>query len=102
MPYWRTAFLTVTAGTPGPRCWFATAALLGLALGARSLLIGRKKRLPAGAFLAPGYIDLQVNGGGEVLLNDQPTADGMRAIARAHRRYGTTACIDPISITRRR
>lgn len=55
-------------------------------------------RLPAGAFLAPGFIDLQVNGGGGVLLNDKPTADGMRAIARAHRRYGTTACL-PTLIT---
>src|SRR5471032_3104278 len=55
-------------------------------------------RLPAGAFLAPGFIDLQVNGGGGVLLNDQPTVDGMRAIARAHRRYGTTACL-PTLIT---
>ena len=55
-------------------------------------------RLPAGAFLAPGFIDLQVNGGGGVLLNDQPTTDGMRAIARAHRRYGTTACL-PTLIT---
>ena len=44
-------------------------------------------RLPAGVVLAPGFIDLQVNGGGGVLLNDQPTADGMRAIARAHRRF---------------
>jgi N-acetylglucosamine-6-phosphate deacetylase len=55
-------------------------------------------RLPVGAFLAPGFIDLQVNGGGGVLLNDQPTADGMRAIAKAHRRYGTTACL-PTLIT---
>jgi N-acetylglucosamine-6-phosphate deacetylase len=55
-------------------------------------------RLPAGAFLAPGFTDLQVNGGGGVLLNDQPTADGMRAIARAHRCYGTTACL-PTLIT---
>ena len=55
-------------------------------------------RLPAGAFLAPGFIDLQVNGGGGVLLNNQPTADGMRSIARAHRRYGTTACL-PTLIT---
>ena len=50
-------------------------------------------RLQPGAFLAPGFVDLQVNGGGGVLLNDRPTADGMRAIARAHRRYGTTACL---------
>jgi len=55
-------------------------------------------RLPRGAFLAPGFIDLQVNGGGGVLLNDRPTADGMRAIARAHRRFGTTACL-PTLIT---
>ena len=55
-------------------------------------------RLPAATFLAPGFIDLQVNGGGGVLLNDQPTADGMRAIARAHRRFGTTACL-PTLIT---
>src|SRR3954466_8457387 len=47
-------------------------------------------RLPAGTTLAPGFIDLQVNGGGGVLLNDQPTAEGMRAIACAHRRFGTT------------
>jgi N-acetylglucosamine-6-phosphate deacetylase len=57
-----------------------------------------RARAPDGAFLAPGFIDLQVNGGGGVLLNDQPTADGMRAIARAHRRYGTTACL-PTLIT---
>src|SRR5688572_7264096 len=55
-------------------------------------------KLPAGSILAPGFIDLQVNGGGGVLLNDSPTADAMRAIARAHRRYGTTACL-PTLIT---
>jgi N-acetylglucosamine-6-phosphate deacetylase len=54
--------------------------------------------LPHGVFLAPGFIDLQVNGGGGVLLNDQPTVEGMRAIAKAHRRYGTTACL-PTLIT---
>jgi N-acetylglucosamine-6-phosphate deacetylase len=46
-----------------------------------------------GTMLAPGFIDLQVNGGGGVLLNDDPTPDAMRAIARAHRRYGTTSCL---------
>ncbi|HSC17987.1 MAG TPA: N-acetylglucosamine-6-phosphate deacetylase [Rhizomicrobium sp.] len=55
-------------------------------------------RLPEGAFLAPGFIDLQVNGGGGVLLNDDPSADAMRAIARAHRPFGTTALL-PTLIT---
>jgi N-acetylglucosamine-6-phosphate deacetylase len=57
-----------------------------------------QRRLPAGALLAPGFIDLQVNGGGGLLLNDDPSAETMRAIARAHRRYGTTACL-PTLIT---
>jgi N-acetylglucosamine-6-phosphate deacetylase len=48
--------------------------------------------------LVPGFIDLQVNGGGGVLLNDAPTPDAMRAIARAHRRLGTTALL-PTLIT---
>ena len=52
--------------------------------------------LPPMLFWSPGFIDLQVNGGGGVLLNDMPTAAAMRAIARAHRRYGTTALLpDP-------
>ncbi|MCI4569105.1 N-acetylglucosamine-6-phosphate deacetylase [Lysobacter sp. CFH 32150] len=40
--------------------------------------------------LVPGFIDTQVNGGGDVLFNDAPTVDGIRRIAEAHRRYGTT------------
>jgi N-acetylglucosamine-6-phosphate deacetylase len=56
------------------------------------------RRLPDDAILAPGFIDLQVNGGGGFLLNDDPTAETMRAIARAHRRSGTTACL-PTLIT---
>ena len=43
-----------------------------------------------GAYLTPGFIDLQVNGGGGVLFNGAPTADAIRAIGAAHRRYGTT------------
>jgi N-acetylglucosamine-6-phosphate deacetylase len=54
--------------------------------------------MTSGTMLAPGFIDLQVNGGGGVLLNDEPTPDAMRAIARAHRRYGTTSCL-PTLIT---
>src|SRR4051794_24424535 len=49
--------------------------------------------MPPGTLLAPGFIDLQVNGGGGILLNDDPSPQAMRAIARAHRRTGTTACL---------
>jgi N-acetylglucosamine-6-phosphate deacetylase len=54
--------------------------------------------LPAGAWLAPGFIDLQVNGGGDVLFNETPTADAIAAIAHAHRKFGTTALL-PTFIT---
>ena len=43
-----------------------------------------------GRYLAPGFIDTQVNGGGDVLFNDAPTVEGLRTIAQAHRRFGTT------------
>lgn len=43
-----------------------------------------------GGVLIPGFIDTQVNGGGGVLFNDDPTAEGVAAIGAAHRRFGTT------------
>ena len=43
-----------------------------------------------GGDLLPGFIDAQVNGGGGVLFNDQPTVAGIKAIGAAHRRFGTT------------
>lgn len=54
------------------------------------------ERLPAGAWLAPGFIDVQVNGGGDVLFNDEPTPEGIAAIAAAHRRFGTTALLPTV------
>ncbi|HEV7878444.1 N-acetylglucosamine-6-phosphate deacetylase [Bradyrhizobium sp.] len=54
---------------------------------------GPTEVMPPGTLLAPGFIDLQINGGGGILLNDSPTPEAMRAIARAHRRYGTTSCL---------
>jgi N-acetylglucosamine-6-phosphate deacetylase len=57
-------------------------------------------RLPEGTILAPGFIDVQVNGGGGVLFNETPTVAGAIAIAAAHRRYGTTSLL-PTVITDR-
>src|SRR6516162_2744652 len=48
---------------------------------------------PEGVWLAPGFIDLQVNGGGDVLFNDAPTPQAIRQIAAAHRRFGTTGLL---------
>jgi N-acetylglucosamine-6-phosphate deacetylase len=49
--------------------------------------------LPPDAWLAPGFIDVQVNGGGDVLFNGEPTPAGVDAIAAAHRRFGTTGLL---------
>ncbi len=46
-----------------------------------------------GDTLLPGFIDIQVNGGGGVLFNNAPTADALRRIAQAHRRFGTTGLL---------
>ena len=40
--------------------------------------------------LLPGFIDVQVNGGGGALFNDEPSAATIRTIGEAHRRFGTT------------
>ena len=49
-------------------------------------------RLESGT-LAPGLIDLQVNGGGDRLFNNTPTAETLHIMHRAHRSRGTTALL---------
>jgi N-acetylglucosamine-6-phosphate deacetylase len=70
--------------------------------GARIAAVMPRAELPAAiplrefgedTWLAPGFIDIQVNGGGDVLFNDEPTPDGARAILAAHRKFGTTALL---------
>lgn len=43
-----------------------------------------------GQLLFPGFIDLQVNGGGGALFNDAPSVEVIRQIGAAHRQFGTT------------
>ncbi len=56
--------------------------------------------MPGGVWLAPGFIDVQVNGGGDVLFNNEPTVEAIATLAAAHRRFGTTALL-PTFITDR-
>jgi len=57
-----------------------------------------KDRLPGGieidkydhGKLVPGFIDIQVNGGGGVLFNDAPTVATIETMGAAHRKFGTT------------
>jgi len=49
-----------------------------------------------GGFLSPGFIDWQINGGGGVLFNAEPTVEGIAAIAAAHRRAGVTAFLPTV------
>lgn len=62
----------IDAITQGPHAGGASAADLG------------------GRMLLPGFIDIQVNGGGGILFNDTPTVAGIEQIGRTHRRFGTT------------
>ncbi len=53
-----------------------------------------------GGTLSPGFVDLQVNGGGGIMFNDAPTVDTLRVMARAHARLGATSIL-PTLITDR-
>lgn len=74
-------------------------AALGIA-GTRSMTIGTP---PKGApirrikgTLTPGFLDLQVNGGGDALLNNDQSPQALHTIAAAHRRFGTTGILPTV------
>jgi N-acetylglucosamine-6-phosphate deacetylase len=51
---------------------------------------GGEERDLGGGLVAPGFIDVQVNGGGGALLNEDPSAQTVARIAKAHRQFGAT------------
>lgn len=63
-----------------------------------SLVGVAEKVVQVDGILLPGFIDLQVNGGGGVMLNDEPTVSGLTRICAAHARFGTTSLL-PTLIT---
>jgi N-acetylglucosamine-6-phosphate deacetylase len=54
------------------------------------------KRDLGGGFLVPGFIDVQVNGGGGALLNDSPSLETVKRIADSHRKFGTTGLLPTV------
>jgi N-acetylglucosamine-6-phosphate deacetylase len=60
------------------------------------LAAGIERRVLNGGLLVPGFIDVQVNGGGGALLNDNPTIDTVRRIAESHRKFGTTGMLPTV------
>ncbi|WP_372394912.1 N-acetylglucosamine-6-phosphate deacetylase [Azospirillum sp. HJ39] len=67
-----------------------------LAPGRGTPAVDRSVALEPGDLLAPGFLDIQVNGGGGFLFNAQSTADAALAIAAAHRRFGTTGLLPTV------
>jgi len=51
-----------------------------------------------GKLLVPGFVDVQVNGGGGVMFNDEQSVAALQTIAEGHRKYGTTTLL-PTFIT---
>ena len=49
-----------------------------------------------GGILAPGFIDLQVNGGGGRLFNNSPDKESLNAIIEAHQHFGTTSIMPTV------
>jgi N-acetylglucosamine-6-phosphate deacetylase len=99
--------------SPSPQIWLCPDLLFdgqtlhsGLALGVTeghttlienvSNLHKSAPRRPLTGLLTPGFIDLQVNGGGDALLNTAPTPQAMQTMAAAHRRFGTVGILPTV------
>ena len=51
------------------------------------------KARPVAGTICPGFLDLQVNGGGGYLLNNTPTLAAIAGVVAAHRRFGTVGLL---------
>ena len=95
----------------GPRVFDGETIRSGVAVvieGARIAAVVDERELDArvsrrkmdGGLLAPGFIDVQVNGGAGTLFNADPSAAAVACLAKSHRRFGTTGLL-PTVITDR-
>jgi N-acetylglucosamine-6-phosphate deacetylase len=59
----------------------------------RRAVAGDVRLVETNGIIAPGFVDLQVNGGGGVMLNDRQDVETIRTICAAHAPFGTTALL---------
>ncbi len=69
----------------------------------RTMAIDPGQNLPAGSrirrvagVLTAGFLDLQVNGGGDALLNNDQSVAALQRMAAAHRRFGTVGILPTV------
>ena len=103
--------MTTTTAYTGARIfdgerWHDDAALLAGPDGVEGIIAAdavgdRPVERLAGGMLVPGFIDLQVNGGGGALVDENTTVETLRTICRTYYRFGTTALL-PTLITETR
>jgi N-acetylglucosamine-6-phosphate deacetylase len=86
----RNGKLLTDAGIESGKSLLVRDGLIEAISGAREILGADQTIDLEGQLLAPGFIDTQVNGGGGVLFNDDPSVESIAAIGKAHRRFGTT------------
>ncbi len=97
--------MSITAYT-GADIFDGTTRHTGMALLVQDGMVAGIGAVPAGAtihalsggLIAPGFVDLQVNGGGGVMFNDDQSVATLKTIAQAHASLGTTALL-PTLIT---
>jgi N-acetylglucosamine-6-phosphate deacetylase len=79
--------------------WYDDAALIVAGdsveaiVAAKEIPAGIERVEAGGGLLVPGFVDLQVNGGGGLMINDRPDVETIRTICAAHAPFGTTALL---------
>lgn len=72
----------------GPGALLVEAGRIAAVLPADASVPGARRVALDGGVLAPGFVDLQVNGGGGVMFNDRPSVEALATMAEAHAGLG--------------